>query len=319
MKRIFFLSVLPLVLLLVINPAIADDKDKELRKQRQAAQQERQIQKKERSEEIKDNTRAFKEFTREIKEEYQPQIKEFETEFELKEIALKAEHDAKVAAAEAEYQKKLTELFLTPGVTFDQATVQKMQSVGKAYADELFVLKKQSAEKLHLEKIAYEKSKNKLFNEIDNKSLDEAESLGLTKEYAPILATAIGDGLTRQEKRWNEKEKKEVKKIKEKNQKTLGPFRNGAKLRDWEIQNMNEDFKLTWDEKAELQTLDANQLFFNTLFMQAARGQEFDQQTLMSEIADIDKEKKLINIKYKKISDQNSIKRRQERKEILSN
>ena len=308
---------LTLALSFVFNPAMAAD-SKEIRKERQAAQKERQIQKKERSDEVKEYTKAFKEYTRQLKVEYQEQVKEFDTEFELKEIELKAEHDAKVAEAEAEYQKKLGELFLTPGLTFDQETIEKLQSDGKAYADELFVLRKQSAEKLHRESIAHEERQNKLLNEIDRQALDEAESLGLTKGYKPIEATAIGDGLTKQEERWNESEKKALVKIKEKNQQTLSPFRNGERLRNWEIENMNKDFKLTWDEKAELHTLDTKQVFYNTMFMQAAAGEKVDQQAIMSQMADINKEKKLINIKYKKIADQNRIKRRQEKKDILS-
>jgi hypothetical protein len=317
MTRIFYLPVLALALLFVCNPALADD-SKELRKQRQDAQKERQIQKKERSDQIKESTRAFKDFTRQLTEEYQEQVKEFDLEFKLTEVDLKAEHDAKVAEAEAEYQKKLSGLFMKPGVTFDQETIDKLQSDGKAYADELFVLKKQSAEKLHQERIAHEERKNKLLNENDQKALDEAESLGLNKEYAPIEASAIGDGLTTQEERWNESEKKELDKIKEKNQQTLSPFRNGERLRKWEIQNLNEDFKLTWEEKAELHKLDAKQLFYNTMFMQAAVGEKIDQEAFMAELADINKEKKLINIEYKKIADQNMIKRRQEKKDILS-
>ena len=54
------------------------------------------------------------------------------------------------------------------------------------------------------------------------------------------------------------------------------------------------------------------------VIVQAAQGQEIDQEAFMSEMADINKEKKLINIKYKKIADQNRIKRRQEKKDILS-
>ncbi|MBU0674507.1 MAG: hypothetical protein KJ950_07695 [Proteobacteria bacterium] len=63
---------------------------------------------------------------------------EIDTEFKLKEIDLEAEYDANAAEAEAAYQKKLAELFLTPGVTFDQVTIEKLQADGKAYADELF-------------------------------------------------------------------------------------------------------------------------------------------------------------------------------------
>jgi len=316
MARILYLPILIATLLFVFSPVLADD-SKDLRKQQLEAQKERQMQKKERSDQIKENTRALNDFTRELKEEYREQVTEFDLDFELTEVELKSEHDAKVAEAEAEYQKKLTELFMKPGMTFDQATIKKLQSDAKAYADELFVLKKQSAEKLHLAKITHQESKNKLLAENDRRALEEAESLGLTKDYEPIEAAAIGDELTKQEKRWNESEAKELERIKEKNKKLLAPYRNGEKLREWEIKNMNEDFKLTWEEKAELHELDAKQLFFNTLVMQAATGGEFDQEAFMAEMADINKEKKLINIKYKKITDQNKIKRRKEKKEIL--
>ncbi len=317
MTRSFYLPLFIFALLLVFTPALAND-SKELRKQRQEAQKERLIQKKERSEQIQDSTRDFREFTKQLTEEYREQASELDIEFQLTKVELQSEHDAKVAEAEAENQKKLTELFMTPGITFDQETIEKLQSDGKAYSDELFALKKQAAEKLHQVKITHEERKNELLNKNDNKALEEAESLGFNKEYAPIEATPLGDGLTRQEERWNETEKKEISKIKEKNQQIMSPFRNGEKLRKWEIQNMNKDFKITWEEKAELQALEAKQLFFNTMFMQAAAGEKVDQKAFMDELADINKEKKLINIKYKKIADQNTIKRRQEKKKLLN-
>ena len=318
MARRFHLLALTLAFLSVFNPALADD-GKELRKQRQAAYGERQAQKKERSAQLKDNIKAFREFTGELKREYKEQANDLETTFQLLEVELKAEHDAKVAEAEAEFQKKLTGLFMQPGVTSDPEALDKLQADGKAYADELFALKKQAAEKLHRERIVHEERKNKLLSENDRKALDEAAALGLTGDYAPILATAIGDGLTSQEERWNERERQEVVKIKEKNMKTLGEFRNGERLRNWEIQNLDEDFKLAWDKKEKLQTLDAKQIFYNTMFMQAARGEEVDQQAFMSELAEITKKQKMINIEYNKIADQNRIKRREERKAILSN
>ncbi|MBU0674508.1 MAG: hypothetical protein KJ950_07700 [Proteobacteria bacterium] len=96
----------------------------------------------------------------------------------------------------------------------------------------------------------------------------------MTKEYSPIPATAIGDGFTTQEERWNESELKEVEKIKEKIQPTLNPFRKGEILRDLVLQNLNEDFTLTWDEKAELLALEAKQLFNKTVLLQGVRGKD---------------------------------------------
>lgn len=149
-------------------------------------------------------------------------------------------------------------------------------------------------------------------------ALEEASSLELTRKYPPILATPMGDGLTEQEQRWNKREKKEVVKLEQRNRKTLSAFRNGEKLRKWEIEKLNEDFKLTWDEKAELHALDSQQLFYNAMFMQAAQGGTIDQQDFMAKLAEINEQKKLINIEYRKIRDQNRIKRRKEKKAILA-
>lgn len=124
----------------------------------------------------------------------------------------------------------------------------------------------------------------------------------------------MGDGLTEQEQRWNKREKKEVVKLEQRNRKTLSAFRNGEKLRKWEIEKLNEDFKLTWDEKAELHALDSQQLFYNAMFMQAAQGGTIDQQNFMAKLAEINEQKKLINVEYRKIRDQNRIKRRQREK-----
>ena len=87
---------------------------------------------------------------------------------------------------------------------------------------------------MHEALVVNEERKNALLTARDQRALDEAASLGLTDTYAPILATPIGDGLTKQEKRWNDREKKEVVKIEERNRRTLREFRNGAKLRKWE-------------------------------------------------------------------------------------
>jgi len=310
---------LPLALLLALsftsNAVLADD-DKELRKQRQAAHKERSLQKKERSQEINDAKKAFKEYARELKKESKEAAKELDTEFKLRRVELEAEHDAKVAEAEAEYQKRLMGLFMTPGVKFDEQALARMQEEGKSYSDELFALQKQSAEALHQEQISNEQKKNELLTERDRQALAKASELGLTREYAPILAAPIGDGLTKREEKWNAKEQQEVVKLQERNRKMLREFRNGERLRSWEIQNLNADFKLTWDEKAELHALDSQQLFFNAVIMQAAAGGQIDQQGFMTKITEINKQKKLINIEYKKIRDQNRIKRRKEKKEI---
>ncbi len=317
MSRILYLPLLALALALLADSAIATE-SKELRTQRQVAQKERQVQKNERNSETNEATRAFREYTRELKVDYQEQVKELDTDFELRRVDLKADHDVRIAGAEAEYQKKLSSLFMRPGGEFDEQAMERMQAEGKAFADEQFALRRQSAEEFHRERIASEERKNALLTEADQMALDEASSLGLTRKYPPILATPIGDGLTEQEQRWNTREKKEVVKLEKRNRKTVGAFRNGGKLRKWEIEKLNEDFKLTWDEKAELHALDSQQLFYNAMFMQAAQGGKIDQQDFMAKLAEINEQKKLISIEYRKIRDQNRIKRRKEKKAILA-
>ena len=179
MRRILYPPLLALALLSLLNPATADE-SKELRKQRQAAQKERKTQKSERSKEISEGTKDFREYVRDLKMDYQEQVKELDTEFELQRVELKADHDARVAGAEAEYQKKLSSLFMRPGAEFDDQAIKQMQAEGKAFADELFALKKQSAEELHREQIAKEERENALLSEVDRMALDEASSLGLT-------------------------------------------------------------------------------------------------------------------------------------------
>ena len=318
MTKILYPLLLALAFLSPAGAATADD-SKELRKQRQAAQKERQQQKNERAREINEATRAFREYARDLKTEYREQAKDLYTGFELRRVELKADHKARVAGAEADYQKKLGGLFANPGVEFNEENVEQLQAEAKAYGDALFDLKKQSAEELHVAQISNEERKNVLLTERDQQALDEAASLGLTDPYSPILATPIGDGLTIQEERWNDREKKEVVKLEQRNSKALSEFRNGAKLREWEIRNLDEDFKLAWDEKAELHALESEQVFYNTLFMQAAQEQQVDQQKVFAQIAELNEKQKLINIEYQKIRDKRRITRREERKSILAN
>jgi hypothetical protein len=317
MPRVLYISLFALALVLHLNPVAADE-SKELKKQRQAAQKERQAQKNERTTEINENTRAFREFTRDLKLNYQGQVKELDTEFELQRVELKADHDVRVVGAEAEYQKKLSSLFMKPGIEFNEQTIEQLQSEGKHFSDELFALRKQSAGEVFRANIGKEERKNALLTEQDQMALEEASSLGLTGKYPPILATAIGDGLTKQEARWNEREEKEVAKLEVRNRKTVSEFRNGAKLRKWEIENLHEDFKLTWDEKAALHALDSEQIFYNAMFMQAAQGGQVDQETLITKMAEINEQKKLINIEYRKTRDRLRIKRREEKKRLAS-
>lgn len=300
------------------NAALADD-SKELRKQRQEAQRERQQQAIERSKTINEASKAFREYTRDLKTDYREQLRSLDTEFELRRVELKSDHKARVAGAEADHQKKLSGLFTRQEAAVTDQAIKQLQLEAKAFADELFRLKKQSAEELHSARVANEETKNALLSERDQLALDEAAALGLTKTYSPILASPIGEGLTTQEERWNDRERKEVVRIEERNKRTLREFLNGGKLREWEIKNLNEDFKLTWDEKAELHALESEQIFYNTLFMQAVQGEQIDRQKVMTQMAELNEKKKLIAIEYRKTRDKNRITRREEKKAILAN
>jgi len=290
--------------------------DKELQTQRNIAQKERQEKKNERNRSLADAAKSFRDISRSLKTEYQVRLKDLDTEFELKQVELQAERDAKIANAEAEYQKKWSSLFMRPEGPSTQESIKELEKEAKAYSDELFRLKKESAEIAHKEKMGIEEQKHALLKEMDEKAMDQAASLGLTKNYPPILATPIGDELTRQETQWNERERKEVQTIQERHLQIVSEFKNGEKLREWERGNLEEDFNLTWDEKSELQELESQQSFFNTLLLQAAQGEKVDQQPLLDHFAELAKKRKLIQIKYQQIRKTNQIKRREEKKTL---
>jgi len=315
MKKLCILLFLSFAFIVPLDLAEAKV-DKELQKQRNSAQKERQESRNERNRDLADATKSFREMTRNLKSNYQARLKDLDTEFELKQVELQADRDAKMATAEAEYQKKWSSLFMRPGGPLTPETIKELEKEARAYSDELFRLKKESAETAHKEKMAIEEQKHALLKEMDEKAMDQAASLGLTKEYPPILATPIGDELTRSEQQWNEREKKEVEKIQERNLQAVSEFMNGEKLREWERGNLDEDFKLTWDEKSELQKLETQQTFFNTLLMQSAQAEKVDQQNIMDQFAELAKEQKLIKIKYAQLRKTNVIKRREEKKKL---
>lgn len=306
------LSLIALALVMLVNPAVADN-DKELRKQRQAAQKERQAEKNERAKRINEATRSFQAFSRELKTEYQTMLRDLDTEFELTQVEIRAQRDAEIATVEAEYQRKLMSLFTAPGATGD---MQQLAEDNRAYAAELFDLRKRFAQASQEERIANEKRKHELLLERDQRALDEAAALGLTEDYAPIRATAIGDGLIRQEENWNTREEKEVVRLKERNLRTVAEFANGKNLRAWELGNLDQDFQLQWQEKAELHAVSSETLLHNTMLMQATQGGEVDQQEIMARVTELNKKNQLIRIKYKKIRDQNRIKRREEKRKL---
>lgn len=313
---------LPLVLMislavaLPVSTSVAVD-DKTIKAERQEAQKLRQQQKNERNGEIRDASKSFREFTRDLKKEYQEKARDLDTDFKLRQVDIKAERDANIAESEAEMQQKITQLFLNPGGSNDEATLQQLKADMKTYSDRVFEIKKQAATEQHSEYIENELEKHRLMAKRDAAALDMASDLGLRSEYEPIIATPIGDGLTKQEENWNEREKKEVEKLYKNNQRLLGEFLYGKKLRQWEIDNKRADFDLEWQKKSELHALNLEQTYYNSLFMKSSGDAEFDQQAFAKRMSEMQKQNQLINIKYKKMSDKNRIKRREERRDIV--
>ena len=315
MKHCLKLLLLSLVIIFPIDLIHAKE-DKELRQQRQAAQQERQAEKKLRNQEITDSIKSFSEFTASLRSEYPPLLQEIDTEFEFKQVDLQADRNAKVAEAEVEYQTLWTSLLMPQGGQPPKDALKEIEEKAKALSDKLFQLKEEAAQAEHKEKIASKKQKHTLLEERDTRALDEAASLGLTKKYEPIIAKPIGGELTRQETQWNEREEKDLERIHQRNQKIIQEFRTGQKLREWELQNFDEDFQLQWKEKRELHELETQQQFFNSLLMQPAQGAEVKQQDIMAKFAEIAKQNKLVKIKYDTIRKKNSITRREEKKKL---
>ena len=317
MTRLFHSSVLALALLL--QPAFATTADEQaLYNQRLEAQRERQKQVNERNREINEASRDFRSLTQELKAEYREKLKSLDTELELRKVDIKAEHDARRTTVESEYQASIMSAYMGAGDENTARTPEQLGEETKAHAEKMFALKKRYAEELHAATIALENRKNELMTEMDQKALDEARSLGLMSDIAPILATPIGGELTPQEQRWNDREKKAAAKLEERNLKTTSEFRNGAKLRQWEIDNLKEDFELTWQEKAEIHALDAEQTIVNSMMTGYGQGGQVDSQQAMAKIRELGQKQQKIKIEYRKQRDKNRIERREERKKILA-
>jgi len=290
--------------------------DAELRKKQQQAQKERQAQTRQRSTDLREARRSYSAAVADLKREYQEKLRGLDTGFDLKRVEIEADRDKKIAVAEAEYQKKISQLLKQPGMGFDTAGLKKLQNESKLYSDELFQVKKQFAGQSHAEKMALEKQKHALLAERDRRAIEEAAKLGLTKDHQPVLASPIGGELTVAEKRWNEREEKEVSRINEQNRRMLGEFETAARLREWEMKNLQADFELAWREKAEQHELNAQQMFASTFLTQAAQPGQTAPQDFMSQIAELTKQQELLRIKYDTIRKQNAIHRREEKRQI---
>jgi len=161
-----------------------------------------------------------------------------------------------------------------------------------------------------------EARKHEMLGEMDQAVLRKAESLGLAREPMPILASPIGGALTRPEEQWNERERKEVKTIAERNAKALAKYENGAKLRAWERANMEEDFRLASEERREFHELASQRMLFGAFMLQAEPSQPADVQLLTDRIAEAVQQEKLLKIRYDQIRKENAIQRREERRKL---
>ena len=315
MKHLLNFLLLSLALIIPVDQVLAKE-DKEIRKQRQSAKKERQEEKKERNQQITDAIKSFAEFTAALRSEYPPLLKEIDTEFEFKQVDLQADRNAKIAEAESEYHTMWTSLLMPQAGQSQVGTLEEIEEKAKALSVKLFQIKEKAAQAAHKEKLASEKQKHLLLQERDTRALEEAETLGLTKRYEPIIAKPIGGELTRQEQQWNEREKKDIERIHERNLKIIQEFKTGQKLREWKLENLEEDFQLQWKEKRELHEIETQQQFINSLLMQPAQAAETKQQNIMAKFAEIAKQNKLVKIKYDTIRKKNAITRREERKRL---
>ena len=307
-----------LISFFMLAPNIAyTAEDKAIKDQRREAYKQRQQQKNQRNVEIREASKEFREFSRELKKKYSEMVRDLDVEFRLQQSELQAEQSSELAIAEAELQGQITQLFLNPQNTDSEESINQLKDSMQQHTQRLFEIRKKSALDKHQHEIDNELKKHQLMTERDQNALAKAEELGLRREYPPIIATAIGDGLSKQEEIWNQREKKEVKKLFDSNQRLLAEFLYGAKLREWEIKNRREDFELLWNKEAELHQLKSQQSLFNALSLMTTDSTPEDQQTLAKRMTELNKQNRLINIKYKKFSDQNRIRRKEERRKIM--
>lgn len=308
------LALIPAVL--ILNPAVASD-DKALQEQRREAQKQRQTEKNDRNKQIREATKTYREYSRDLKKDYQEQLRDLDTQFRLQQVDLRTERSAQISAAEADMQQKVMQLMTNPESQNTEAAMTKLRDEMKSHADRVFEIKRQAAQQEQTEIIANERSKHQLMTELDQLLLDEAKSLGLTEKYPPILATAIGDKLTTQEERWNEREMKDVERLFQTNQRLFREIRYRTPLHEWEIANKQEDFELEWQKRAELHALNSENSFYNLMFTQTASGGEIDQQELTRRATELSQRIQEVNRKHQNTLAKNRILRAEEKRKIM--
>lgn len=288
-----------------------------IREQRLKAHNERLVKKRQRTKEIAKARKSYKSFVRDLKASYKSKLKELDTEFNLKRVELHADAQEKIAELEEENRKAMIRYLMKSDKSRNMESIEKMKTENNGYMNKLFVLRKTSAKAIHEERIAKENRKNALLEQRDKLALNKAESLGLLKEYAPILAKPINQGLAKSEARWNEQEKKNAERINKSNQSILRKIESDKKIREWKIKNLKADFDLRWRENEERNKIDCEAARYNALILYSS-GNTSDnaKRGYQSKLAELEKKKQMVKIKYKKINDQNMIGRREEEKRI---
>ncbi len=313
--RLMITGLLLLMMSLPYSTAFAKD-DRALRAERNEAQKKRQQQVNERNKKNHAAMADFRDFTRDLNQEYQEKTRGMDTDYRMQKIELKAQRDMKIAEAESEMHQNISQLYLNPQSMDNLKAMEKFKVDMKSHQDKVFAIKKQAATDEHNEYIGVEKNKHKVMSERDQQALDKAKALGLLTKQQPILAKPIGGALTSQEERWNKREQKEVERMYSNNQRQLREYTKGAKLREWEINNKREDFKLKWQKKSEIHALQNEQAYYNS-FIAAGGNMRLKQQELSAKMAEISKQNRMVNIKYSKIDKQNRLKRNTERRKMM--
>jgi len=287
-----------------------------IKAERREAQKQRQQQKSQRNRDVQAAAKEFREFSRALKKDYSEQVRQLDTGFKLQSVDLRAERDSKIALADQSMQQAMTQLVLTPGKMDSEDASEKLKDEIRQHVDKVFAIKKQAAKDFQEEELRNERRKHELLNEQDQAALARAKSLGLLDRPVPILAEAIGGELTKQEQTWNEREARDTERLFNNNQRLVKEFEYGARLREWEMANREEDFELSWQQKQELHNVNSEQLVFNFFTMAAQDDGQTSQQSLNEKLAEMSTQTRLINIKYQKIKDKNRIKRKEEKRQI---
>ena len=306
-------STLLVSVFLLASPPLSAQSDRDLREQRTAAQKERQEAKRSRDQQLSDASREFREYARQLEQDYQQRLRSMDTEFEIKRVQLRADEQRRNVDAEAEYQRKFTGMMLRPDTQNTTQRLEEMNKQAAQYSAELFAIRREAADIAHREQMAHLARKHALLKEMDQQILGKADALGLTRAHAPILASAIGGELTRQEEQWNQRERSEVEKIRDRNERLLVKYRRGEALRSWERDNAEQDHRLHWAERQELQGLESQQALFNRMLLGSADASQ-DPQAFADQLAELSRQQQQIKITYQQQRQENTIRRREERK-----